>query len=208
LASTVKASGVVINCQKVNDPDWKRADMVSVGKGMLADGIGCFSSGLLGGMGTSMSAANVGLSMATGATSRRIGYFIGFFFLLLSPQLDAGAEVYRFLENQGATWGARQQVIHEAKHILRELIEAVYMHAKTNGPVHIEALFDEYNLNIDVTYKGEPMEFPGSPPTEDELMLDKSSLARMSGFMIQFMAEKVTSTVNSNLCRVTIYITH
>ena len=182
--------------------------MVSVGKGMLADGIGCLSSGLLGGMGTSMSAANVGLSMATGVTSRRVGYFIGFFFILLSPQLDVGAEVYRFLENQGASWGARQQVIHEAKHILRELIEAVYMHAKTNGPVHIEALFDEYNLNIDVTYKGEPMEFPGSPPTEDELMLDKSSLARMSGFMIQFMAEKVTSTVNSNLCRVTIYITH
>jgi len=55
MVSTLKASGVVITCQKVNDPDWKRADMVSVGKGMLADGIGCFSSGLLGGMGTSMS---------------------------------------------------------------------------------------------------------------------------------------------------------
>ena len=82
------------------------------------------------------------------------------------------------------------------------------MHAKTDGPVHVEALFDEYNLNIDVTYKGEPMEFPGSPPTEDELMLDKSSLARMSGFMIQFMAEKVTSTVNSGFCKVGIYITH
>ena len=74
--------------------------------------------------------------------------------------------------------------------------------------MHVEALFDEYNLLIDVTYKGEPMEFPGSPPTEDELMLDKSSLARMSGFMIQFMAEKVTATVNSNLCRVSIRITH
>jgi hypothetical protein len=52
------------------------------------------------------------------------------------------------------------------------------------------------------------MEFPGSPPTEDELMQDKSSLARMSGFMIQFMAEKVTATVNSNLCSVNIHITH
>ncbi len=82
------------------------------------------------------------------------------------------------------------------------------MHAKTDGPVHIEALFDEYNLNIDLTYKGEPMEFPDSPPTEDELMLDKSSLARMSGFMIQFMAAKVISTVNAGLCKVTIHITH
>jgi hypothetical protein len=39
-------------------------------------------------------------------------------------------------------------------------------------------------------------------------MLDKSSLSRKSGFMIQFMAEKVTSTRNSNLCTVSIHITH
>jgi NCS2 family nucleobase:cation symporter-2 len=316
LASVFKASGVVINCQKINDPEWKRADMDTVGKGLLADGIGCISAGLLGGAGTSMSAANVGLSMATGATSRRVGYFIGLFFILLvflpkfsvvltlmplpvmgagllyvasfliasgiqlimtrmmdsrrtfivglsflagisvevlpglyqnlsswasplfsssltmatitaftlnlifrigvsqkasmalSPQMDAGAEIYRFLENNGATWGARPQVIHEAKHILRELVEALFMHHKTKGPVHIEALFDEYNLNINATYNGEPMEFPQSPPTEDELMLDPGSLSRMSGFMIQFMAEKVTATVNANICKVSIHITH
>jgi len=316
LASIFKASGVVINCQKINNPEWKRADMETVGKGLLADGIGCMSSGLLGGMGTSMSAANVGLSMATGATSRRVGYFIGLFFILLvflpkfsvfltlmplpvmgagmlyvasfliasgiqlimtrmmdsrrtfivglsflagisievlpglyqnlsgwasailsssltittivaftlnlifrigvsqkaslklSPEMDIGAEVYRFLENQGATWGARPQVIHEAKHILRELIEALFMHDKTKGPVNIEALFDEYTLNVQATYNGKPMEFPHSPPSEDELMLDKASLARMSGFMIQFMAEKVTASVNSEICKVSIHITH
>jgi hypothetical protein len=82
------------------------------------------------------------------------------------------------------------------------------MHGNTEGPVHIEAHFDEYNLNIDVSYKGDLMEFPASPPTEDELMLDKSSLARMSGFMIQFMAEKVASTASSSQCKVTIHITH
>jgi len=316
LASVFKASGVVINCQKINDPEWKRADMDTVGKGLLADGIGCISAGLLGGAGTSMSAANVGLSMATGATSRRVGYFIGLFFILLvflpkfsvvltlmplpvmgagllyvasfliasgiqlimtrmmdsrrtfivglsflagisvevlpglyqnlsswasplfsssltmatitaftlnlifrigvsqkasmalSPQMDVGAEIYRFLENNGATWGARPQVIHEAKHILRELVESLFMHHKTKGPVHIEALFDEYNLNINATYNGQPMQFPQSPPTEDELMLDPGSLSRMSGFMIQFMAEKVTASVNANICKVSVHITH
>jgi len=126
----------------------------------------------------------------------------------LSPEMDVGAEIYRFLENQGATWGARPQIIHEAKHILRELIEALFMHDKTKGPVNVEALFDEYNLNIHTTYNGQPMEFPHSPPSEDELMLDKTSLARMSGFMIQFMAEKVTASVNSGICKVGIHITH
>jgi xanthine permease XanP len=315
LASTVKASGVVINCQKVNDPEWKRADMKNVGKGLLADGIGCATSGLLGGMGTSMSASNVGLSMATGATSRNIGYLVGLFFILLvflpkvsviltlmpppvmgasllyvasyliasgiqlimsrmmdsrrtfmvglsfligisvdvipglhqslpvwaapimsssltvativafslnlifrigisqkaglslSAEMDAGAEIYKFLETQGATWGARPAVIEEAKHILRELVEALFMYAKTKGPVQVEALFDEYNLNIHVHYEGKPMEFPKSPPTEDEIMTDRSSLSRMSGFIIQLFAEKVTSTADGDRCTVGIHIT-
>jgi NCS2 family nucleobase:cation symporter-2 len=316
LASAVKASGVVINCQKVNDPEWRRADMVSVSRGMLADGIGCMSSGLIGGMGTSMSAANVGLSMATGATSRRVGYFVGVLFILLvffpkfsivltlmplpvmgagllyvasyliasgiqlimtrmmdsrrtfivglsflagisldvvpvvyenlpawastvfsssltvatlvafglnllfrigisqkatlliSPDGEVGAEVYRFLDYHGATWGARHQVIHEAKHILRELVEALFDFNKTHSPVHVEALFDEYNLNLTVTYRGELMEFPQSPPGEEEFIADRSALARMSGFMIRFMAEKVTATSNSDSCKVSINITH
>jgi hypothetical protein len=56
--------------------------------------------------------------------------------------------------------------------------------------------------------KGTPMEFPPTPPIKDEVMLDKTSLAKMLGFMIQFMAEKVTTPVNSGICNVGIYITH
>jgi xanthine permease XanP len=306
---------VVINCQKVNDPEWKRADMKNVGKGLLADGLGCAASGLLGGMGTSMSAANVGLSMATAATSKSVGYVVGLFFILLvflpkvsiiltvmpppvmgasllyvasyligsgiqlimsrmmdsrrtfmvglsflagisvdvipglhqslpvwaasimsssltvatllafslnlifrigisqkaslslSTDMDAGAEIYKFLETQGATWGARPAVIEEAKHTLRELVEALFMYGKTTGPIEVEALFDEYNLNIHVRYKGDPMEFPKTSPTEDELMSDKTSLSRMSGFIIQLFAEKVTSTADGDHCTVSIHIT-
>jgi hypothetical protein len=91
---------------------------------------------------------------------------------------------------------------------MRELVEALFMHDKTQGPVQIEALFDEYNLNLHTTYNGQPMEFPQSPPSEEELMGDTNSLARMSGFMIQFMAEKVTATTNSGICKVSIHITH
>jgi len=90
---------------------------------------------------------------------------------------------------------------------LRELVEALFSYAKTEGPVQVEALFDEYNLNIHVTYEGAPMEFPYSPPTHDELMTDHSSLARMSGFMIRLIAEKVTATANGNRCTVSIHIT-
>ena len=290
--------------------------MVSVGKGMLADGIGCASSGLLGGFGTTMSTSNVGLSVATGATSRRVAYFVGALFILLvffpkfsmtlslmplpvmgaglvyassyiitigmqlivsrmmdsrrtfivglsflagisldivpgiyknlptwgapiftspltvatvvaltlhllfrigvsqkatleiSSDQDTGDEIYQFLDNQGATWGARPQVIQEAKYVLRELVEALFNFEITKGPVNLEISFDEYNLNMYVCYKGEIMEFPDHPPSTDDLLRDKSALVKMSGFMIGITAEKITTTRQLDMRKIHIHIIH
>lgn len=77
--------------QKINDDAWEKADMKSISGGLLADGIGCIVSGLLGGLGVSTSSSNVGMSAATGATSRRIAISAGCLFILLAflPKLSA-----------------------------------------------------------------------------------------------------------------------
>src|SRR5262245_5428133 len=72
LASTLKSVGDLTLCQKINDADWKRTDMQSVSGGIFAGAIGTGLSGLLGGIGQSTFSSNVGLSLATGATSRSI----------------------------------------------------------------------------------------------------------------------------------------
>ena len=77
LCSSLKTIGDLVTCQKINDADWNRMDMDSVGGGLLADAAGCMSAGLLGGMGQSTSSSNVALSLATGATSRRIAWAVG-----------------------------------------------------------------------------------------------------------------------------------
>ncbi len=77
LCSSLKTIGDLTTCQKINDADWKRPDMENMRGGLLADGLGCLSSGLLGGMGQSSSSTNVGLSIATGATSRVIAFVLG-----------------------------------------------------------------------------------------------------------------------------------
>jgi xanthine permease XanP len=89
LASTLKTVGDLSTCQRINDAEWKRNDMKSVSGGILADGIGGLLPGLIGGFGQSTSSSNVGLSVATGATSRVIAYSTGGLFILLSffPQL-------------------------------------------------------------------------------------------------------------------------
>ena len=84
LASSLKAVGDLTTCQKVNDAEWKRPDMKSISGGILADACGVMLSGGVGTMGQSTSSANVGLSIATGATSRRIGFACGAILMVLA----------------------------------------------------------------------------------------------------------------------------
>ena len=91
LASTLKSVGDLTLCQKINDTDWKRTDVKSVSGGVLAGSIGTAAAGLLGGIGQSTFSSNVGLSIATGSTSRSIAVPCGIILVALAffPKLAA-----------------------------------------------------------------------------------------------------------------------
>jgi len=91
MCSTLKTVGDLTTCQKINDQEWQRPDMDNMKKGILADGLGCLSAGLVGGMGQSSSSTNIGLSMATGATSRAIAIPTGVLLVVMAfcPKLTA-----------------------------------------------------------------------------------------------------------------------
>jgi NCS2 family nucleobase:cation symporter-2 len=84
LSSALKTMGDVTTCQKINDAQWKRPDMVNISGGVLACGMGNILSGMLGALGQSVSSSNIGLSIATGATSRRIAYSTGAILIALA----------------------------------------------------------------------------------------------------------------------------
>ncbi len=84
ICSALKTMGDVTTCQKINDSEWKRPDMKNVSKGVFADAISDMASGLLGGAGQSSSSSNVGLSIATGTTSRVVGYAAGGFLICIA----------------------------------------------------------------------------------------------------------------------------
>jgi xanthine permease XanP len=91
ICGALKSFGNLVMCEKVNDDNWIEPDIGRVGGGLVADGIAVTVSGLLGGVASDTSASNVGLSSATGATSRWIGVAAGTLFALLgfSPKLAA-----------------------------------------------------------------------------------------------------------------------
>lgn len=81
LCQSLKSFGNLITCQKINDENWTSPDMKNIEKGLFADGLSVTMGGLFGGMATDTSASNVGLSVATSATSRYIAYYAGFIFV-------------------------------------------------------------------------------------------------------------------------------
>lgn len=91
VSSILKTVGDLTLCEKINDADWKRTEMAPVSGGILAGALCTTAAGLGGGLGQSTFSSNVGLSMATGATSRSIALPIGAILILLAffPKLAA-----------------------------------------------------------------------------------------------------------------------
>ncbi len=89
ICGSLKTTGNIITSQRINDDDWKEPDMKNVSKGIFADSLSVLSAGLLGGLPTDTSASNVGLTQATGVSSRVVGIAAGLLFMLyaFSPKI-------------------------------------------------------------------------------------------------------------------------
>ncbi len=89
VCGSLKSMGNLISAQKANDEGWRQADLAPISRGIFADSLSVITSGLLGGMATDTSSSNVGLSQASGATSRVIGFVAGALFVLygFSPKV-------------------------------------------------------------------------------------------------------------------------
>jgi xanthine permease XanP len=316
LASSLKAVGDLTTCQKVNDAEWKRPDMKSISGGIFADACGVMLSGGVGTMGQSTSSANVGLSIATGATSRRIGFACGAILMVLAlvpklavffvimpspvigallffaasfvivagvqiltsrmmdarktfvvgvsiilglsvnmlpgayqnvpdmlqpaftsslsvatlsalllnllfrigiaqraklqidPRADSSDQIFLFMEKQGGVWGARKEVIDRAKAAMNEFIEAARALELSTGMIDAAVSFDEFNLDVDMRYDGEPMEFPIERPTDADLLEDERAVAKLAGFLIRSYVDRVKFDQINGRCRVQFHLEH
>ncbi len=91
VAIALNGVGAITAAQRVDDPDWKRPGMESLTRGITADGLANVAAGLLGGFGQASTSGAVGLSQATGANSRVIGFAVGALLIGLAfvPKLGA-----------------------------------------------------------------------------------------------------------------------
>ena len=91
LTAGLKMVGDITLSQRNNDADWKRTDMKSASGGLLASGLGTLFSGLSGGLAQTTVSSCIGLSLATGTTSRSLAIPTGIMVAALAffPKLAA-----------------------------------------------------------------------------------------------------------------------
>ncbi|HKD76181.1 MAG TPA: solute carrier family 23 protein, partial [Ktedonobacterales bacterium] len=268
LAAAMNSTAVVTTGQRLTDAEWVRPDMVSIGRGVLGDGIATTVAGLLGTYGVTVSSANVGLVAATGVASRVIAFAIAailavaalqpaligvlaimppavmaaamlftavfimisgmqiiatrvldgrrtlvvgmgmmaFFVVSVYPAAFTGAPswaqplvtsplvlatlvalalnllfrigirrtvtltidgdalelavVAGFIERNAGIWGARRDVATRVEFAVQQTIEAVASVCEVVGPIGLTVGFDEFVIDVLVTYDGTLLEFP------------------------------------------------
>ena len=314
LTAGLKMVGDFTLCQKINDSDWKRTDMKSASGGLLASGLGTLCSALSGGVAQTTVSSSIGLSLATGTTSRSLAIPTGImvaalaFFpklaavlaampapvvgailvysacfivlggmqlltsrmldsrrifavgisLIFGMSVDIAPELYRhapevfrplfssstalatilvvslsllfrlgiarrvsfevvpgdamekinsMMEEQGAAWGMRREVVIRAVQAVHETVNSALSINPGLERVEVSIEFDEFTLRADVEYEGVPIQLAESAPSPESLLTDEG-IALLSTFMIRQFADRVRIKAHKGACRIELTLDH
>jgi NCS2 family nucleobase:cation symporter-2 len=116
--------------------------------------------------------------------------------------------IERFFQTQGATWGARPDVVKRAAYGTVQLIDAIVADYANDGPIVVEASFDEFNLDVRVTYQGEQLTFPDKRPSLAEIRDTEAGARLLAGFLLRRNADRMRSEWKDGRARVLFHFDH
>jgi len=128
--------------------------------------------------------------------------------LAVEPGAVDGVKMADFMEAQGAAWGARRDVIDRAAFNLQQSIETLASSEIAIGPLEVEASFDEFNLDVRVSYDGPPLELPEKRPSNEEIMASDEGERKLAGFMLRRFADRVATTHKGGRSTVLFHFDH
>jgi NCS2 family nucleobase:cation symporter-2 len=112
------------------------------------------------------------------------------------------------METHGAAWGARRDVVDRAGFDLLQSIETIVDACAPAGPLEIEASFDEFNLDVRVSYDGPPLELPEQRPSNEEIMASEEGARRLAGFLLRKYADRVQATHKAGRSTILFHFDH
>ena len=114
--------------------------------------------------------------------------------MTVQPGAVDGDALDQFLDEHGAHWGARRDVIARARFNLAQAIDTLAHSGPASGPLAVEASFDEFSFDVRVSYDGPPLELPATRPSSDEVMDAEDGERKLAGYLLRRSADRVTAT--------------
>jgi len=129
--------------------------------------------------------------------------------LALDPMAeDANSQLDEFFGSAGREWGARPDVMVRVAFGINQAVETVREHCEPQGPIQVEARFDEFNLDVKISYQGAPLELPDRRPTEHEIIETEEGYRRLAGFLLRRNADRVRTSEKDGTCVLEFHFEH
>ena len=117
-------------------------------------------------------------------------------------------DVQTFMEQQGARWGARRDVMARVSFTVDQLIAAIQEHGQPSGPIRLDAAFDEFSVRVDVSYPGLVLPFPDQRPTLDAIVDSEDGVRQLAGYLLRRGADRIVTDTIDRRCRVRLFFEH
>lgn len=101
-----------------------------------------------------------------------------------------------FMDECGAAWGARRDVMSRATFNLLQATETLRHALGDATPIEVVASFDELRLEVRLRYVGEPIDLPERRPSAEEVMASDAGERRLAGYLLRASADRVGATVD------------
>jgi NCS2 family nucleobase:cation symporter-2 len=117
-------------------------------------------------------------------------------------------EVGNFVERNAAIWGARRDVVARVEFAVQQAAEAIVEYCRPSGPIAIEIGYDEFDIDVTITYPGSPLELSGPLPTRDEIMESEDGARRLASFLIVQRSDKVRASTSGEVATLALHFRH
>lgn len=128
--------------------------------------------------------------------------------LSLTPGADAHQIIRAFFDENGGKWGARRDVIDHAAFGCNQAVEIIIEYCDVQGPITIEARFDEFSLDVSLAYKGSMLELAEERPSIENIIEDEASVLRLGGYLLRRIADRVRTARRGDRAVVEFHFQH
>jgi xanthine permease XanP len=95
-----------------------------------------------------------------------------------------------------------------ADYAVQELAETIVGTCEPRGPMKLDATFDEFNLDMALSYTGKIFEATDTRPSSEEILESPEGLRRLSGFLLRRYANRVSTSRRDGACVVRLHFDH